>query len=116
MLQHVSVEVRPADAEACVRFYELLGFEEVEPPGSLAGETTWVQRGPTQVHLLHTDDPVNPPQGHLGVVVDDYDATMDRVRAAGFEADPRPQHWGAPRSFTRDPAGNRVELMAAPPP
>jgi hypothetical protein len=36
--------------------------------------------------------------------------------SSGFDPEPRQEHWGAPRSFVRDPAGNRVELMSAPPP
>ena len=64
---------------------------------------------------MRRDDPVQLPNGHFAVVVDDYDATLERLRAAGFEPEPRDEHWGAPRSFVRDPAGNRVELMAAPP-
>ena len=116
MLQHVSIETRPADASACVRFYELLGFQEVEPPPSLAGRATWVERDGTQVHLLLTDDPVVPPSGHHAVVVTEYDATLELLRAAGFDPEARREHWGAPRSFVRDPAGHVVELMASPPP
>lgn len=115
MLQHVSVEVRPGDVPACVRFYELVGFAHVEAPETLKGVATWLQWGRTQVHLLHTDSPVNPPAGHLAVVVEDYDATVERLRSAGFEVDPHREHWGVPRSFVSDPAGNLVELMAAPP-
>jgi catechol 2,3-dioxygenase-like lactoylglutathione lyase family enzyme len=117
MLQHVSIEVAPGDQRACVAFYELIGFHEVDPPGTLAETSTWVEKGGTQVHLLHSDDPVVPPEGHLAVIVgrDSYDATLERLRAAGFDPDPREEHWGEPRSFVRDPAGHRVELMVAPP-
>lgn len=116
MLQHVSLEIRPADAERCAAFWELLGFERVEPPETLAQRTTWVQRGATQIHLLHSDEPVAPPKGHAAVVAEDYERTLGSLREAGFEPDPRPEHWGAPRCFVRDPAGHRVEVMAAPPP
>jgi catechol 2,3-dioxygenase-like lactoylglutathione lyase family enzyme len=115
MLQHVSIEVAPADLRACVAFYELIGFREVDPPGSLGEVSTWVERAGTQVHLLHSDDPVVPPEGHHAVVADDYDATLARLREAGFDPEPRTEHWGAPRAFVRNPAGHRVELMAAPP-
>jgi catechol 2,3-dioxygenase-like lactoylglutathione lyase family enzyme len=116
MIQHVSLEVREEDAEACVAFWVLLGFREVDPPGRLGEITRWVERAGTQIHLLLTSDPVAPPQGHAAVVADDYDATLDRLRGAGFDPDPRTEHWGAPRSFVRDPAGHRVEVMAEPPP
>ena len=75
----------------------------------------WVERAGTQIHLMRREDAEHLPAGHLAVVVDDYEATLERLRDEGFEPDPRQQHWGAQRSFVRDPAGNRVELMAAPP-
>ena len=116
MLQHVSIETRPSDVDACVRFYGLLGFEPVDPPPALADAATWVEREGTQVHLLLSESPVVPPSGHHAVVVEDYDAVIGSLRAAGFEPDPRREHWGAPRSFVRDPAGHVVEVMATPPP
>jgi catechol 2,3-dioxygenase-like lactoylglutathione lyase family enzyme len=114
-VQHVALETRPADAGELVAFFGLLGFEEVEPPPSLAGRTRWVQRSGTQVHLLLTDDPVAPPSGHVAVVAPDYDAALQRLRAAGHHVDPRAEHWGAPRAFARAPGGHRVEVMSRPP-
>ncbi|MEA2451285.1 MAG: hypothetical protein QOG63_3217 [Thermoleophilaceae bacterium] len=116
MLQHVSIETGDDDVEACVRFYELIGFRRVDPPPSLADRATWVERDGTQVHLMRAADPVVPPNGHHAVVVDDYEATLAALRDAGFDPEPRDEHWGAARSFVRNPAGHRVELMAAPPP
>jgi diaminohydroxyphosphoribosylaminopyrimidine deaminase/5-amino-6-(5-phosphoribosylamino)uracil reductase len=87
MLQHVSIETRREDADVCVRFYELVGFERVEPPPSLAGRAAWVERAGTQVHLLFADDPVVPPSGHHAVVAEDYEATLARIRDAGVEVE-----------------------------
>jgi catechol 2,3-dioxygenase-like lactoylglutathione lyase family enzyme len=115
-LQHVSIEVRRSDADACAEFYALLGFARVEPPETLRDRAVWVERAGTQVHLMFVEDPVVPPHAHLAVVAADYDATMAALRDAGFEPDPRREHWGAPRAFVRDPSGARVEVMAAPPP
>ena len=116
MIQHVSVEVREADTDAEVAFWALLGFTEVEPPGTLGGSTRWVERERTQVHLLFTEDPVVPRGGHVAVVAPgDHGETLARLAAAGFDADPRKEHWGAPRAFVRTPAGHRVEVMARPP-
>ncbi len=115
MIHHVGLEVRAADAEGEVAFWALLGFAEVEPPGSLGDRSRWVQRDGRQVHLLLSDAPVIPPEGHVAVHAPDYDAVGERLRAAGFEPEPRQQHWGAARAFVRSPAGHRVELMAAPP-
>ena len=115
-LQHVSIETRSDDVEACVRFYELIGFRRVDPPAALADRAAWVESGGTQIHLMRADEPVVPIDGHHAVVIADYDATLASLRDAGFEPEPRTEHWGAARSFVRDPAGHRVELMAAPPP
>jgi catechol 2,3-dioxygenase-like lactoylglutathione lyase family enzyme len=46
------------------------------------------------------------------VLPDDYDTTAERLRDAGFEVEPREQHWGAPRAYVRGPGGHLVELMA----
>ena len=116
MIQHVTLEIHPERVPDCVAFYALIGFLEVEPPPSLARRAAWVQSGPTQIHLMHVDDPVTLPRGHVAVVADDYAMTAGRLREAGFEVEPRDEHWGAPRSYVRDPAGNLVELMASPPP
>lgn len=116
-LQHVSLEVPPAGADAEEAFWGLLGFGALRVPGVLAERARWVGPGDgTQVHLLLTDGPVVPAQGHAAVVVADFDAAAAALRDAGFEVQARTEHWGAARAFTRSPAGHRVELMAAPPP
>jgi catechol 2,3-dioxygenase-like lactoylglutathione lyase family enzyme len=115
MLHHVGIEIRRADVPRAVELFELLGFERVQPPAALADGFTWLQRGGTQVHLMHEEDPVVPPRGHLAVVVDDYEGTLARLREADFEVTPGREHWGAPRAHALAPGGHRVELMAAPP-
>jgi len=114
VLHHAGIEVAPADIEACAGFFELLGFERVEPPPTLR-EFTWLERHGTQVHLMPEAEPTVPSPGHLAVVVEDFDGAIARVRAAGFEVEPKREHWGVPRALAIAPGGHRVELMAAPP-
>lgn len=114
-VHHVALETGPGDADALVAFFALLGFAEVAVPPTLEGSSRWVQREDTQVHLLFADDAVVPPSGHVAVVAADYDAALERLGAAGFEPDPRREHWGSPRCFVRAPGGHRVEVMAFPP-
>jgi catechol 2,3-dioxygenase-like lactoylglutathione lyase family enzyme len=114
MLHHVGIEVAPEDVEAAVAFFELLGFERVEPPATLS-EFTWLEREGTQVHLMPQEEPTAPSPWHLAVVVDDFEATVARIREAGFEIERKREHWGQPRALAVAPGGHRVELMAAPP-
>jgi len=114
-VQHVALETRRADVEAEIAFWALLGFGRVDPPPTLADRAAWVQRGATQVHLLYADAPVVPPKGHVAVVAEDFDAAMERLRAAGQQPEARARHWGAARAYVRSPAGHLVEVMAAAP-
>jgi catechol 2,3-dioxygenase-like lactoylglutathione lyase family enzyme len=115
VLHHVGIEVAPADIERTVELFELLGFEPVEPPPTLA-EFTWLEREGTQVHLMPSERPTVPDRGHLAVVVADFEATVGRLRERGFELESAREHWGEPRARALAPGGHRVELMASPPP
>lgn len=115
MIQHVALEVREQDVEACVRFWELLGLERVEAPAALRARSTWMQSGGTQIHLLYADEPAVPPAGHVAVIVDEYESTLAALRGAGLEPQERTRYWGSPRAFVRAPSGHRVELMAFAP-
>ena len=114
MLHHVGIELAPTDIERSVELWELLGFEQVEPPETLR-EFTWLERQGTQVHLMPTESPTVPPRGHTAIVVADFERTFATLSEAGFEIERRREHWGAPRAVVIAPGGHRVELMAAPP-
>ena len=116
MLQHVAIEVAPEELEAYVEFWGLLGFRRVESPEPLGGSIVWVERAGTQIHLIGTEAASVPALGHPAVVVEDFDATLERVRGAGHEAEQTRELWGARRAFAIAPGGHRVELMEAPPP
>jgi catechol 2,3-dioxygenase-like lactoylglutathione lyase family enzyme len=115
VLQHVTLEISPADVERSVEFWELLGFRLVEPPAALAETFTWVEREGTQIHLERNESPVVPPHGHAAVVVADFEQAVEWLREAGFEVTPGREHWGAPRAKALAPGGHLVELMAAAP-
>jgi catechol 2,3-dioxygenase-like lactoylglutathione lyase family enzyme len=114
VLHHVGIEVAPADIDRSIAFWELLGFERVEPPASLA-EFVWLESGGTQIHLLPCDSPTVSACGHVAVLAPDLEAAVERLAAAGFAVERRGEHWGAPRAKATAPGGHTVELMAAPP-
>jgi catechol 2,3-dioxygenase-like lactoylglutathione lyase family enzyme len=111
MIQHVTREIRPSELERCVSFYERLGFRLVDPPAGVAGRATWLERRATQIHLMPVDG-ASAQSGHVAVVVEGYEQTLAQLRREGYEIEPRREHWGSPRAYVRDPAGNLVELMA----
>jgi uncharacterized glyoxalase superfamily protein PhnB len=48
---------------------------------------------------------------HFGLVVDDFDLVLDRLAAAGAPWQPQADLFGGRRGSTRDPLGNRIELL-----
>jgi len=116
MIHHVSLDVQRDRGEVTVAFWELLGFSRVDPPASIGDRAAFVENGSTQIHLVWVDVEPAPSRGHVAVVVATYEATVDALRAAGHEVEPRAQHWGSPRAYVCDPAGNLVEIMAYAPP
>jgi catechol 2,3-dioxygenase-like lactoylglutathione lyase family enzyme len=115
MLQHVSLEVRPDLIDACLAFWGRLGFEQMQPPPLLRDRFVWVQREGTQIHFIPSDDPNTTVLGHVAVIVEDYEPALEGLRRDGFEIREGENAWDAPRWFVRDPAGNLVEIMSAPP-
>ena len=115
MLHHVSLEVAPDDVERTVEFFDALGFNRIQAPGSIAPFVTWLEAGTTQIHLIHTPEPTTPVLGHPAVVAGDFDAAVGRLRAAGYTVEDADELWGERRSFAVMPSGQRVEVMAAPP-
>jgi catechol 2,3-dioxygenase-like lactoylglutathione lyase family enzyme len=51
----------------------------------------------------------------VAFVVAPYEQSLEMLREAGCEVEPRREHWGSPRAYVHDPAGNLVELMAEAP-
>ena len=118
MIQHVTREILPSELDRCISFYELIGFRPVPAPAGIEGRAVWLERAGTQVHLMFVHEEVaaeRRPSGHVGFVVPEYVQTVQRLQDAGHRVELRREHWGAPRSYVRDPAGHLVELMARPP-
>lgn len=116
MLHHVSLEVPVGEVERAVEFWSLLGFAPIEAPEALGGYVTWLERGGTQIHLIHAEVATAPPLGHAAVAVEDFEATFAALEQAGYEPERHRELWGEPRAFAKMPGGHLVELMAAPPP
>jgi len=76
LIQHVSFEVKPDQLDACIEFYELLGFRRVTAPEKLAPFVAWLERDGHQFHLLQLPETSHMNAGHAAVLLGDaYGAT-----------------------------------------
>src|SRR5205807_2054879 len=74
------------------------------------GTCLTVEGGASEVHLSEREAPAHP-DAHFALVVDDFQALVDRLQRGGHEWSPAPPIFGGGRGFTRDPAGNRIEVL-----
>jgi catechol 2,3-dioxygenase-like lactoylglutathione lyase family enzyme len=111
-LQHVNVVVPPGRTEDVVAFYvEVFGLERVAKPAALRPEGAWLSvDGYAQVHLSERDGPVHE-DSHFALVVDDFDRVRASIDERGAPWTDQEDVFGGRRGFTRDPAGNRVEVL-----
>ena len=111
-LDHVTVTAPEELAVDVVAWYrEVLGLEEVEKPEGAGRGGGWLQAGEQQVHVSVA--PQNPPEkAHLCLVVDDFEGAVAALRSANCHIEQARTIPGRRRFFTRDPAGNRIEISA----
>ena len=111
-IHHVNVVVPRGGTDAALVFWSgVLGLRRIEKPAALDPTGAWLEvDAQTQVHLSERDGTPHP-SAHVALVVDDFDALVARLAAAGAEFTPGEDLFGGGRGFTRDPAGNRIELL-----
>jgi catechol 2,3-dioxygenase-like lactoylglutathione lyase family enzyme len=116
-LDHVQVAAQPGCEAEARRFYgELLGLEEIAKPESLAASGgVWFACGAQEIHVGIAEDSAPAARAHPGLRVKDtatLDELAERLRAAGARVEPDDRLPGHRRFYTRDPFGNRLELLA----
>jgi lactoylglutathione lyase len=114
---------RIGDIDRSVAFYEQLGFEEVRrmPIGdeainvfmALPGEDPLLEL--TYNHGVDSYD-LGTGYNHIAILVDDLDATLERLAAADIEPEKPPYRPGGRTeghriAFVRDPDGYRIEIV-----
>jgi len=111
-LEHVSITSPEDLEEEVVSWYRnCLGLHEMEKPSGTRVKGAWFRIGEQQVHV--TIDEHNPPKvAHFGLIVDDFDEIVQRLRGDGCHIEQATAIPGRRRFYTRDPAGNRVEIIS----
>lgn len=115
-VHHISFAVR--DLDQSLEFYRgLLGLEPVERPDfGIPG--AWLSAGNSQVHLIQTPKgaevgapppSISPLANHQAFAVEDYEATVARLKARGVEVLETSPEQG--QLWIRDPDGNVIELI-----
>lgn len=115
-IDHVQLPI-PVGGEAAARaFYgEVLGLREVpKPQGLRARGGLWFQAGPVQLHLGVEKDMRPSAKTHPALVVRSLEPYIRALAAASCEWQSADEVPGVLRGHTRDPFGNRIELMQAP--
>jgi glyoxylase I family protein len=107
-IHHVSICVRDA-AEAVAFYTDVLGLTEVPRPDFGFGGH-WLDAGGQQVHLMEGDEPPSK-RDHFAIRVDDLEAAVADLRAAGVLVNAVPHIQGAGhQAFLVDPSDNIIEL------
>lgn len=113
-LNHVALVVD--DLERAKDFYGgILGLEELERPPEVRTSTAgaWYALGDRQLHVMVMPDARESSGRHFAIEINGLDALVERLKRDGYEVE---DSFGfgefSRRTFTRDPAGNRIELMS----
>ncbi|MEA2485742.1 MAG: hypothetical protein QOD46_853 [Actinomycetota bacterium] len=111
-IDHVTVAAPSELEDAVIEWYsQVLGFERLAKPEGTSSSGAWFRAGNVQLHV--TIEPAPPARvGHFGVVVDDLDGAVEQLRAAGSGIEPARTIPGRRRCYTRDPAGNTIEILS----
>lgn len=111
-VDHVTVTAPEELIDEVLEWYwARLGLERIEQPEGTRAGGGWFRVGSQELHV--SIDPHNPPhESHFGLVVDDSRSVVEALRAAGCHIEQAVPIRGRHRFYTRDPAGNRIEVTS----
>jgi catechol 2,3-dioxygenase-like lactoylglutathione lyase family enzyme len=108
-INHVGLPIK--DRKKSLPFYRGLLGQEVIPAMELGESLIWTEtEDHTMVHIIE-----NAPIPHIAFEVEDFDAALEAVKAAGYEIikGPLERVDGQKAFYCFDPDGNRLEFNSA---
>jgi RimJ/RimL family protein N-acetyltransferase len=112
-IDHVQLAMPAGREDDAIEFYDgLLAIPHVPKPAHLAERGgCWFERGKLKIHL-GVDAEFRPARkAHPALLVDDLDAMIARLSAAGVILHDDEPLDGYDRVYVDDPFGNRIELL-----
>ena len=112
-LHHMQLAMPGGGEDAARQFFVgVLGMIEVQKPPSLAAQGgAWFRGGGLELHLSVEDDFRPARKGHPGILVDDLDDVVHRLRDADHHVAWDADFPGFRRIYAHDPFGNRLEFL-----
>jgi catechol 2,3-dioxygenase-like lactoylglutathione lyase family enzyme len=116
-LDHSFLTIREGGEDEARRFYgDVLGLEEIQrPEGLQRSGGVWFEAGGQELHLGTDDAHLPPKRPHPGFRVGTsavLDELAERLTSNCYDVEWDDRIEGRRRFYTRDPFGNRIELLA----
>jgi catechol 2,3-dioxygenase-like lactoylglutathione lyase family enzyme len=112
-VRRIVANIATQDIAAAKRFYgDVLGLELLMDHGWIA---TWGSQETMKVQVSFAEQGgTGTPVPDLSIEVDDIEAALAGVKAAGFavEYGPADEPWGVRRFYVRDPLGRLVNILS----
>ncbi|MDX8443899.1 VOC family protein [Mesorhizobium australafricanum] len=112
-VRRIVTNIATKDIAAAKRFYhDVLGLDILMDHGWIA--TYGSQQTMTVQISFMAQGGSDTPVPDLSIEVDDVDAALDAMKAAGFavEYGPADEPWGVRRFYVRDPFGRLVNILS----
>jgi len=112
-LHHIQLTMPRGEEPAARAFYrDVLGMSEVDKPPVLAARGgAWFRAGEVELHLGVEEDFRPARKGHPGILVDDLDDVVARLRDVGQDITWDGDFPDYRRVYAADPFGNRLEFL-----
>ena len=112
-LEHVQLAMPAGQENAARQFYSgLLGIPEVSKPADLAKRGgVWFETDRVKIHLGVDPDFRPARKAHPGLLVQNLNDLISKLRVAGVEVVEAEPSTGYSHVYIADPFGNRIELM-----